>query len=674
MNPPAPARLDARRRSRHVRRTGRWILVGLACVVFSFSVLLSLVRTPPYVKEPGREEVVAPRPVRREDLVGGWDVFGEFVPQAAAAELLATPEGKNRLSPSSGAVPITERLVSIGRTAFYEQTFGNEVFLSEVVGILSGPLSAKAMLRAIVALHGAGTDNLVVELDGDATVGGRAFYAGNRIETGLDVPAGWKVPLGMAVRLSRGRVEAGITCAACHSTVDVHSGRVIEGAPNADLNAGLLLALAPNSAALFRQTGAKPSSLARVGTGYLDRTGVRRQLPDPDALEAAVDKDLLSWPRGSFDCTADLVNDPSQIPSSYTRGAHPYGWTGFAAAGWFKGLTINDDVHATNSDATTGGASSETLLGIEEEEYLGILLQRAANRRFRLGDDERPSERLSRVDPTPDTPGLGQMVRMPDFPKGSLVALDGLFASTPGRPFATELNGMSALQDTFVPPAPSGVDVQAATRGRPIFEHAGCGTCHSGTFLTNNRVLPWSSIRTEPARAKALTAFPKLFVPPRIYAPDTEVPIPPDAQILEVPLDPATAGDRALAFAEDGTGGYKVPSLVGVAWTAPYLHDGSIAAGTLSLAVGESGRFEVRRLDQLGPQGALGRGTVPDPRASLRALLDRGIRAVVVRENRLREDLKRSHVDGAGHEFWVDPDAGYSPRDQTDLIEYLISQ
>ena len=52
--------------------------------------------------------------------------------------------------------------------------------------------------------------------------------------------------------------RAGITCALCHATVDAQSGKVIEGAPNQDFNAGLLLALATNSAAYFMHTDVAP--------------------------------------------------------------------------------------------------------------------------------------------------------------------------------------------------------------------------------------------------------------------------------------------------------------------------------------------------------------------------------------------------------------------------------
>ncbi len=67
------------------------------------------------------------------------------------------------------------------------------------------------------------------------------------------------------------------------------------------------------------------------------------------------------------------------------------------------------------------------------------------------------------------------------------------------------------------PPAPTGLDAAAVARGRAVFESAemGCTTCHNGEIYTNN------------------------------------------------------------AMADVGTGGrFKVPSLIGVGWRAPYMHTG----------------------------------------------------------------------------------------------------
>jgi len=115
-----------------------------------------------------------------------------------------------------------------------------------------------------------------------------------------------------------------------------------------------------------------------------------------------------------------------------------------------------------------------------------------------------------------------------------------------------------------------------------------------------------------------------------------------------------------LGFAHgDSPGGYKVPSLKGLYWRVPYLHDGGVAAG--------------RNPEELGVAGTLLRGIRPDPVRSLTALLDRELREKVIRANRSSERLRRVHVAGVGHEFWVDSANGFSKEEQRALIEYLLS-
>lgn len=67
------------------------------------------------------------------------------------------------------------------------------------------------------------------------------------------------------------------------------------------------------------------------------------------------------------------------------------------------------------------------------------------------------------------------------------------------------------------------------------------------------------------------------------------------------------------------------------------------------------------------------RGIKPDPAASLRMLLDRNLREPMVAANQANPDLQRANVDGSGHAYWVDAKAGFTPQDQTGLIEFLLS-
>jgi len=540
-----------------------------------------------------------------------------------------------------------------------------------VLGVLDGPLDAWAVARAVLALRGRPTANLRVRLRGDARLGDRVLPAGTVVDTGLDVPPGTLVPLGLRVGFARGRVRAGVTCALCHAAVEPTTGRILEGAPNADLETGLVLALASNSAAIFRATGVRPDAVPADGTPYRDADGGERRLPSPEALEAAVDADLAAWPPGSFDSTADLVNDPTQIPSSYTQGAWPYGWSGFAGLGWFHGLTtLNNDVHAVYSDPTTGAESSAALLGIDRERYLGTILQRAAHRRYRLPAGARPSEFLAGVDPTAGLPAINRVIPMPGYPKGSPFALDGLLASRPGRPVGEALNGMSAWQNTLAPPPRDDAVAGALlATGADVFTRAGCVGCHAGRWLTSNAVVAVGAVGTQPARAAALAAFPRTFVAPRTYRPDVLAPPPPDAPTLPVPDADPVPGWRRLAYAQDGQGGYKVPSLVGLAVTAPYLHDGGVAAP--AAAVDRAGR--TRDDVPVGLPATLLQGLRADPRASLHALVDRGLRARVVEANRAEPRLRRANVDGSGHAFWADAEAGVDDAARVALIEFLLS-
>jgi hypothetical protein len=232
---------------------------------------------------------------------------------------------------------------------------------------------------------------------------------------------------------------------------------------------------------------------------------------------------------------------------------------------------------------------------------------------------------------------------------------------------------MSAWQNTLAPPPGPSADPEGLRRGAAVFTQAGCATCHAGRYFTNHDVIPQPQVGTQPARAQALAAFPRIFTTPTTYPPDTPVPLPPDPPVLEVPTDITPEHVRQLAYAVgDPSGGYKVPSLIGLRLTAPYLHDGGVAAGPEAL--GQDGdRFVVRRPDQLGLAGTLLRGTPADPASSLRVLLDRELREPTVNANRSSPSLQRSNADGSGHAYWVDAAAGFTAAEQDALVTFLLS-
>ncbi len=644
-----------------MRRVLITAFIGLIALTVAV-VLIALVGVK-YAYEPSAENVLG----RTRPTPEAYDLWGRGFSQSQAASLLQTREGRRELSPQNGAVKIDYALLRLGRKAFYKETFGNEIFLSDVVGILDGPLRIVNVAEAILKLKGAATTNLRVEVPETVTIGDRTFQKGSFFDTGLDVPRGALVPLGMSVSVSGWRIRVGITCAACHATVDPETGKVIEGAPNQDLNAGLLLALGTNSAAYFMHTDVLPLRDVQPDTGRVvtSSSGHKQALPNIAALERAVDSALLMWPRGNFDSLADLKADPTQNPVSFTWGNYPYGWSGNFMAGPFRGLTSqNNNVHALNSDSLLLADSSPTLFDLDKEVFLAIVLQNAAAKRYRydISDSRKPSDFLASVRPAPGSPGLNQVVLPPTYPKGTLLSPDGTLTSSPGYRFWEQNNAMAAWQDTIVPPpARIAVSAAASTLGRQVFEKAQCSTCHSGPFLTNNKVIPAAEVAANPVRAAALARTEKNFAPPVIYAFDTGVPLPAYPQLLPVPTGNLDPGQIDLAWARHGSeGGYKVPALVGLYWSAPYLHDGGVAVGRNSQT-------------QLGLPGTVQQNIMPDPANSLRALVDRGLRGQVVAANEASSALRRMNVQGIGHNYWVDSQAGFTDQEQRALIAYLLS-
>ncbi len=565
-------------------------------------------------------------------------------------------------------ITIDESLLSLGRDAFYQETFGNEIFLTDIMGIVDGPFTIPNIMQAIMKLNGEGTTNLRVELADDIKIGDKQYRKGDLIDTGIDVVKGTYTPLGMPVTFSDGRVRVGVSCAACHATVDRETKMVIEGAPNPDLNAGLILALATNSTAYF--THAQISNLNEF-MNDLKRTvtttnGTEEALPDPMLLEKAVDNILVKWPPGNFDSTIDLISNPAQIPDSFTLGDHPYGWSGFAMAGPFKGLSsFSNNVHAQNADPLSQADISKPLFGIDKEVYIGTILQNAANPTFRFspGSGMKPSEFFASVDPTPDSTGINELVPSPVYPKVSIVAPDGLFVSSPGFKIWEQINGIAAWQNTIIPPRPTRKIPSSDTLalGRTVFEQAGCISCHAGNSYTNNRVVSVNEIKTEPSRAKALQNTEKIFGESYVYQFEQNVPLPENPIVLKVPVNHIDPEQIKLAYAHgDSPGGYKTPSLIGLYWTAPYLHDGGIAVGK---NIGS----------ELGVPGTLLKGIKPDPYNSLKALVDQDLRQKVLEANRTIKDLQQVHIQGIGHPFWVDASTGFTPEQQNALIEFLLS-
>lgn len=648
-----------------MRDKKRWM--RFTTLLVGFGMVMGFAISPGYAYIPSEDQILkSEKKVMKDEDKGAYDLWGRTITKKEADELQKTGKGKALLSPKNGAVKIDEAFKQMGKKAFYEETFGNEVFITDIMGAFNGPITLANIKGAIEELKGAGTSNLRVKLAKTITVGGKTFEKGTYIDTGLDVPKGSNEVLGMPLKVVDGQIKAGISCAACHATVDPASKLVVEGATNNDLNAGLFIALASNSAAYFTHTDitSLQQYLRDKSLTVETSEGKTERLPDPKALEDAVDRNVLNWPKGNFDSTIDMHSNPSQIPDSFTTGDYPYGWSGHAMAGPFKGLsTFNNNVHAQNSDSLSQSVVSRELFGIDKEVYIGTILQNAANPKFRYSSKKgrKPSEFFTKVDPTPGTPGINQVVKPPSFPKATLVAPDGLIVSSQGTNFNEQNNAMSAWQNTIVPPKPRiSFDSITVQSGREVFERAGCIRCHAGDFSTNNRIVPAPEIGSDPSRAQALKAAEKIWGEAYLYSPDTPVPIPSEATVLKVPTESLDPEQIKLAFAQGNSqGGYKTPSLNGLYWTAPYLHDGGVA-------VGKDFKLE------LGIPGTLSKGILPDPGNSLKALVDKKLREKVIAANR-NAGLQGVHVQGIGHEYWVDSTTGYNGREQDALIQYLLS-
>lgn len=614
---------------------------------------------------PKQNEVLNERTTEFQELVK-YDVMGVFISPEEAKEIEQTKAGKELLQPQSGAIEVNERLVKDGRKSFYVETFDNEIFMTDVLGFVDGPLRIKNVLKAILELKGEGTTNLRVELAEDFEVGEKKWKKGDKVNTGLDVAAGGLTPLGVPISFSDGRVRVGISCALCHASVDEKTGKVMEGVPNNDLDTGLLLALGTNSAAHFPTANIESLQdyITDTKRSVTNSKGKKEALPDPDLFEKAVDESFLKWPKGSFDTSADMSSNPTQIPDVFTLGDHPYSWNGFAGIGPFKGLTtFNNKVHSFNSDTLSMAEHSEGLHDIDKEVFVGTILQRASHRKYRydVESEKKPSQFFNEIDENPGAPGTNQSVAPPNFPKLSMFNPNGTIVTNKGNPIGYENNSMSAFQNSLVPPKlHRQVRADVLATGEEVFKRAGCISCHAGPTFTNHQIIPVEDIKTEPSRAEAMKAVQELLGDSLMYSPDTVKPIPENPTILRIPEEHRTKEQQNLAFSIGSKGGYKVKGLIGLAYTPPYLHDGGVAVG------GDINH-------DIGVPGTLLEGKTPNAYNSLVAMVDQELRDKVIEANRSNPDLRDVHVEGVGHEFWVDETTGFTKEEQEALVEYLLS-
>ena len=627
--------------------------------------------------------------------LGYYDYFGKLLSPQEASQLVVN-KGLNPNNPISyqrvGAVKITKELIAQGEDIFLNRKIGDTFGLQGVFGFGLGIATLLPELQtAIVKLQGKPTTNLQITLKKDIALGSRTFPKGTVVNTGLKIEKGATFPIGLGITS-----KIDISCAVCHVSLSSKGERLL-GVPNGEIATPLLIALSPNTAAGFARLNFNPLDPQYKGNGkiILDSKGNKVELPDPEKFEKAFDDAVLDVPFGNFESSPDGIRNTTQIPSVFTFKDHPYLADGQFAVGPFAGLSaVNNAVHSSEINLFAAAQISADTLGIDPEVYIGTFLQNAAVKSLRLpeGVIVKPSEWLRGViAPNPTQAELEDQIPAPGtgtYPnlRPSLFTYNGLvFSPNTGKTgdiasgsFLFADNAMSAFQNSLVPPANQtsenwqALNSNSVKRGAKVFEKANCATCHIPPFFTDNKIHPIDEIRTNPARAQSRLGLNKLLVPPKLYTFNTPVPIPANAEVLDVPTQGISDSPTTLPKGILPKGGYKTTSLRGLYVSAPYLHDGGAAVRAGSLKVDSNGIAVIDKTG-LGLSGTLSLGIPADPASSLRALVDRDLRALVVKANKANPSLVRSNLDGTGHYFYVDRQAGFNSNQQTDLINFLLA-
>lgn len=657
------------------------------------------------------QDLLAPTPRQK---IGYYDYFGKELSPAESAQLVSE-RGLNPGDPTSyqrlGMVKVTRQLIKQGENIFFDRKIGDTFGLQGIFGFGKGlSILFPEINQAILGLGGQPTSNLTITLLKDINLGGLTLPAGSKIPTGFDVPKNGQLPIGL-------KPNGDITCAICHVSLS-KKGELLKGVPNGDLAISLLVALAPNSVAGLARLDPinfQNPELYKLGTGktIIDSQGNSVKLPDPETLEQLFDGALLAVPFGNFESSLDFKSNTTQIPTVFTFGTRPYLADGQFAVGPFGGVSaITNAVHSSEINLIGNRELIQASTGVDQEVYLGILLQNAADERLRLPyDGIKPSEWLRGIAPDPlkaqledQIPAPGTQIK-PDLISPTLFTYNGLIF-TPNTNNPTDIasgtflfanNAMSAWQNSLTsPPNLSRENREALSngsveRGARVFQEAGCVSCHIPPFFSDNQIHPVDEIGTNPARAESRLALNSLLVPPKLYTFNTPVPIPANAEVLDIPTEGISDSPTTLPKGLLPNGGYNTPSLIGLYLTAPYLHDGGVAVGKDALEIHEDGSYTIvdtsttnppfqwgltgtlARVDLTNGQIDISKRMLPDSANSLRALLDSQLRAFVIAANEANPGLKISNLDGRGHDFYVDPPNGFSYRQQADLVNFLLA-
>ncbi len=670
------------------------ILVAAVAVAASMGMMC-----PPdgAIEDPALAALLAPAPTYP---LNSYDWFGKTLDEETA-RLAVLDAGLDPEDEASymrlGMVHVTEELIERGRVLFLQDQLGDSFSLGNILSFASefgkspiesvfdsfeeakDPDGTKAFLREVLLTSllrpKVATTNLEVTLARDLKLGTSVIPEGTVIRTGLDVQEGSFIPVGF---------DGGtVSCAICHASVDPMTGRQVIGRANTDLDIALFFALSPNSAGGFLKLNRDDfdpmdARFPRTGRRIIDSQGNMVTLPDPAAFETAMDDYLLTVPKGSFDAGPDGLASPSRIPDSFVFGEGGMGWDGGFNIGPFGGVTaFSSAVHSFELSMMSPVFAGEAPIGMDPEIFLGTILQNAADPNIRLPNDVKPSEWFFSRFPGAERERL---LELPSFPDPSLFTLNGLVFNPQGERFLESANALAAFQVSLnVPPNRSPDNLVAhwtgaISRGAGVFLAAGCSDCHTPPYYTNGQIMRADELGVNPGRGMARNLLVGRLVEARIPSFDQPTPLPPNPTMIDLPPAEGTTDNLALPPGlAQLTGGYKVTPLRGVYMNAPYLHDAGVAVHADALSVNADGSYTVRNASLIGVSQTTALARPVSAAHSLRALLDRDLRNILVANNAADAALIRSNIEGAGHDFYVDPAAGFSYAEQSDLIAFLLA-
>lgn len=648
-------------------------------------------------EDPTLAALFEPAPMRELDT---YDYFGKTVSESDARQMVfdagLDSEDENSYL-RLGLVHYTQELIDRGGILFLQGPLGDPFSINKIISFASefgkstlesaidsfdeanDPDGTAAFLRDVLLTclvrEKVATTNLEITLSRDLKIGSKAIPAGTVMRTGLDVQAGNFTPVGFD--------GGAVSCAICHASVDVNTGREVVGRANTDLDIGLFLALSPNSAGAFVKTNKSEFDpmdprFPRSGRTIINSKGDMVTLPDPVAYEQAFDDFLLTMPKGTFDAGPDNRTSLVRVPDNFVVGEGGMGWDGGFNIGPFGGVTaFSSAVHSFELSMSSPFFAPEDILEHDPEVFLGTILQNAADPALRIPDGVKPSDWLKENFPQAERERL---LETPTFPDPSLFSLNGLIFNPPGEKVLESANALAAFQTSLnVPPNRSPENFAAliggaVQRGGEVFLAAKCNECHIPPYFTDRKIHAADELGVNAIRGMARNSLEGRLVPAMLPAFDLIAPLPENPPMIDLP--PAEGMDDNLGLPPglaQMTGGYKTASLRGLYLNAPYLHDIGVAVHPDAILVNLDGSYRVINEPLIGVTNTRKIAEPVSAAHSLRALIDRDLRGIVVANNHADPDLVRANVEGVGHEFFVDPEAGFTYQQQTDLIAFLLS-